>query len=312
MIENLGPGSALHPKSASKIDILLESSLHDAELVSSFHAPRFRQRLAIIQAWGVREGETILDIGCGQGESCLALALEVGPRGHITGIDPAQLDYGHPFTMREAHHHIQKSVLGPRISFFPVDTPSYLAKLDGQRKHFDSVTLCHSLWYFPNDQAVYSLFETLAKARIRRLYLAEWSYEPTCPSQVAHILAAKAQALLYRYKTPSEPGLREQNVRVGVDQQLILKAAHAAGFKVTEERFISSAGDMREGQFEVRFVLGRVFQQRVADACLTENQREEINAAILKLQSEMERLGSTNTATVGSMDVWCPVLELNK
>jgi arsenite methyltransferase len=36
-----------------------------------------------------RRGEQILDVGCGSGAYCRALAPIVGPDGHVTGIDPA-------------------------------------------------------------------------------------------------------------------------------------------------------------------------------------------------------------------------------
>lgn len=37
----------------------------------------------------LQPGETVLDIGCGTGASCLAAAALVGPRGHVTGLDIA-------------------------------------------------------------------------------------------------------------------------------------------------------------------------------------------------------------------------------
>lgn len=73
----------------------------------------------------------ILDVGCGQRESCLALAMQVGPLEHVTGLDPAPAEYSHPFTMQEAHEYIQKSTLRRRISFHHGDGPFSLDTLDG-------------------------------------------------------------------------------------------------------------------------------------------------------------------------------------
>lgn len=42
---------------------------------------------AVLAAAGAAPGETVLDIGCGSGESALDLARAVGPQGHVTGID---------------------------------------------------------------------------------------------------------------------------------------------------------------------------------------------------------------------------------
>lgn len=295
----------------AQLETLLDCSLHKPGLVTKFHAPRFRQRLALVDSWGVREGERVLDIGCGQGESCLVLALKVGDSGYVTAIDPAQQEYGNPFTMREAHEHIRKSALGPRISYYPFDAPSYFATLDTPASSFiDSVVMCHSLWYFQDETVVRSLFSTLAKAKIQRIYLAEWSYQPSSDTQLPHILAAKAQKLLYRYKTPKKPALQEQNVRAGVDQSIILSAARDAGYSKERHWIEHQADDMLEGQFEVDYVLGPGFEQRVRDAKLSENHQAEIDKIVQQLQTELERVKAEDMASVRAMDVWCAVLEL--
>jgi ubiquinone/menaquinone biosynthesis C-methylase UbiE len=305
------PSSEDTKKREAQLETLLACSLHKPGLVTKFHAPRFRQRLALVDSWGVREGERVLDIGCGQGESCLVLALKVGDSGHVTAIDPAQQEYGNPFTMREAHEHIRKSVLGPRISYHPVDAPSYFATLDAPAGSFiDSAVMCHSLWYFQDESVARSLFSTLAKAKIQRIYLAEWSYQPSSDTQLAHILAAKVQALLYRYKTPSEPALQEQNVRAGVDQRSILSAARDAGYTKERHWIEHQADDMLEGQFEVDYVLGPRFEQRVADAKLSGDQHAEIDKTVQQLQTELERVKAEDMASVRAMDVWCAVFEL--
>jgi len=51
-------------------------------------------RLALISNWPISEGDSILEIGCGQGDCTAVLAELVGPQGHITAIDPAPLTYG--------------------------------------------------------------------------------------------------------------------------------------------------------------------------------------------------------------------------
>lgn len=296
----------------SQLETLLSCSLHKPSLVTKFHAPRFRQRLGLVESWGVGEGEKMLDIGCGQGESCLVLALKVGDTGHVTALDPAQPEYGDPFTMREAHEHIRRSVLGPRISYHPLDAPSYLATVDAgdSSTMIDSAVLCHSLWYFPDEATARSLFGTLARAGIRRLYLAEWSSQASCDAQLPHILAARAQKLMYQYDTPAVPGLREQNVRGGVDQEIILTAARDAGY-VKEKQWIEpQAEDMMEGHFEVDYVLGPRFEKRVADAQLSEQQKREIDETVRQLRKESERVKAEGKTSMSAMDVWCAVLEL--
>ena len=46
-------------------------------------------RITIADAWQIQPGENILEIGCGQGDLSAVLADQVGPSGHVTGIDIA-------------------------------------------------------------------------------------------------------------------------------------------------------------------------------------------------------------------------------
>ncbi len=299
----------------AQMKTLLASSLHTPALLEKFHIPRFKLRLATIHSWGVQEGNRLLDIGCGQGESSVALAAVVGDSGHITALDTASMDYGHPFTMRAAHEHIQQSVLGPRISFYPLDAQTFFAE---QRRPtdaaLDGAVLCQSLFYFPDEGEVRALFATLRRAGVARIYAAEWSYAASRDAQRAHILATAAQALFYRCKPPQHrPGLlREQNVRAGVDQQAILRAARAAGYKVAREMLVTPGDDMREGEFEVGFVLGPVFAQRVAETELSQGQKDEIGAAIDKVKVELEKPMYAGGTAVKSMDVWCAIFEMEE
>jgi Methylase involved in ubiquinone/menaquinone biosynthesis len=47
-----------------------------------------------LNKWNIPFGSKILEIGCGQGDFTLVAAYMVGDQGHVTGIDPAPLDYG--------------------------------------------------------------------------------------------------------------------------------------------------------------------------------------------------------------------------
>jgi SAM-dependent methyltransferase len=41
----------------------------------------------LVRAAGIRPGERVADLGCGKGAAALLAAAEVGPAGHVTGID---------------------------------------------------------------------------------------------------------------------------------------------------------------------------------------------------------------------------------
>lgn len=56
--------------------------------------PQIQHRLDVLNKWNIPLGSKILEIGCGQGDFTLVAAYIVGDQGHVTGIDPAPLDYG--------------------------------------------------------------------------------------------------------------------------------------------------------------------------------------------------------------------------
>src|SRR5689334_20774249 len=59
---------------------------HKLRLFNAFAAPELRQAIASL---GLKPGMTVLDAGCGTGESLQWLADEVGPSGKVFGIDLA-------------------------------------------------------------------------------------------------------------------------------------------------------------------------------------------------------------------------------
>lgn len=294
------------------MDTLLSCCLHDPAKESLIYIPRFTQRLSLMKAWDIESGQHILDIGCGQGESCLVLAVAVGPSGHVTGIDDARPDYGTPFAVGESQQYIAKSTLGPRITYIRTDTPSLLQSPSPTA--YDAAVLCHSLWYFPTRESILSLFHTLARARIPRLYLAEYSFQASHANQRPHILAAQAQALLAASKSKScDPNgeLSAYNVRAALDEASTLEAARGAGFTVTRQGRITPEEDMLEGHFDARHVKGDMFRKRVKDGKLPAEREAEILALAARVKEEMDELERKGVSTVRAMDSWWAVLELD-
>lgn len=116
-------------------------------------------RLAIAEAWQVKPGEKILEIGCGQGDLSAVLADQVGSSGHVTGIDIASPDYGAPLTLGQAWNHLLAGPLGDRLTVhFNTNLSDDLGPIADQ--HFDRVVLAHSLWYFASANALALLFKT--------------------------------------------------------------------------------------------------------------------------------------------------------
>jgi predicted methyltransferase len=51
-------------------------------------------RLDLVSKWSIAPGARVLELGCGQGDTTLALAEAVGETGHVDAVDPGRLDYG--------------------------------------------------------------------------------------------------------------------------------------------------------------------------------------------------------------------------
>jgi SAM-dependent methyltransferase len=167
---------------------LLQTAIHAPSTKSTIVVPQFKHRIALVESWQVKPGSSVLDIGCGQGESSLVLALAVGPKGHITGIDTAPPDYGGPYTVGEAQDYISRSTLGPRITFKRTNTARLLRdSREQQRPIFDCAVFRHSLCYFPSLADVSSVFRSLSSAGISRLCLADYAFTTSLPEQVPHI-----------------------------------------------------------------------------------------------------------------------------
>jgi ubiquinone/menaquinone biosynthesis C-methylase UbiE len=151
---------------------------------------QLQHRLEIVDTFDIKEGMMVLEIGCGQGDTTVALADAVGKTGKVTGIDIASPDYGAPFTLGQATGRIKKSVLGERIDFhFETDLETFESK-----DLFDIAVLSHSSWYFKRPDDLYRYFKELRKMS-KRVCLAEWDFDYAHKKQRSHFLAASILAL---------------------------------------------------------------------------------------------------------------------
>jgi ubiquinone/menaquinone biosynthesis C-methylase UbiE len=290
---------------STKVDVLLASILHDKDVESKVWVPRFKLRLAITSEWNIGAGKRVLDIGCGQGESSVTLALQLGPTSHITGIDTARPDYGGPYTVAQSHEYIGRTVVGQQINFLRTDAATLFQTLNQPASDvFDGAALCHSLWYFPDQAAVYELFQTLALAGMERVYIAEYAFEASLQAQTPHVLAARAQALFHAYKTPREAGTKTLNVRAAPDKNTVMDAASTAGFTIARQGTITPEADMLEGYFEARYTKGGGFAARVRAENLSKEHEEEILSYGPKIEEAMDRMNKRGVEYVRAMDVW--------
>ena len=72
---------------------------------------QLKHRLSLVEKFALEPGMRILEVGCGQGDTTVALADAVGEEGHVLAVDIADSDYGAPITLEEATSAIAGSLL---------------------------------------------------------------------------------------------------------------------------------------------------------------------------------------------------------
>lgn len=126
---------------------------------------------AMIRGLHLPEGSRGLDAGCGVGLQCLLFAEEVGPAGHVTGLDISRdfLDYGQEM--------VKKAGLSERISFKEGD----VTNLPFDDDTFDWVWSADCVGYAPREPV--SLLKELARVVKPggKVAIAAWSSEKLLP-----------------------------------------------------------------------------------------------------------------------------------
>ncbi|MEW8988050.1 MAG: methyltransferase domain-containing protein [Bacillus sp. (in: firmicutes)] len=91
------------------------SSMATSTLYKEIQKIQTEHRLKLVEFWGIKEGERVLEIGCGQGDTTAVLAYMVGEKGQVHGVDLASPNYGAPITLGDSMKHLQKSQLGKQL-----------------------------------------------------------------------------------------------------------------------------------------------------------------------------------------------------
>ncbi|KAH6702054.1 S-adenosyl-L-methionine-dependent methyltransferase [Leptodontidium sp. MPI-SDFR-AT-0119] len=144
-------------------------------------------RQELIAYWDIQPGSRVLEIGCGQGDTTVALADAVGENGKVVAIDPGSPDYGSPATLAQAQAHILSTPLGPRITFQFISPLLYLSTYTGPA--FDYIVLSHCIYYFATPSSLPTLLASLLP-HTKTLCIAEWSLHASSLNQVPHVLTA--------------------------------------------------------------------------------------------------------------------------
>ncbi|KAJ4289569.1 hypothetical protein N0V90_010898 [Kalmusia sp. IMI 367209] len=275
-------------------------SLHDHANFSIQHSQTLH-RMVLVQHWNIRTGSKVLELGCGQGDCTTVLANAVGEQGRVVAVDPAELDYGDPYTLGQAQHHISQGPLGRRISWVHQSPLDYLSSIPSpsasDSKGFDATVLAHSLWYFSSPSLILSTFRAL-KQHSKRLLLAEWSLVATHPSAQPHVLAALTQAALECRKPKSV-----SNIRTVLGPKRLTELALAAGWQLESETRVQSGEELSDGQWEVYACLSSSFEKEVEEQVSDERERGVVLALRDACEASLEGVQG-GWKGVRGMDIW--------
>ncbi|CBY00126.1 hypothetical protein IAQ61_002679 [Plenodomus lingam] len=281
-------------------------SLHDPSHFSIQHSQTLH-RLKLLQHWKIPTGSKVLELGCGQGDSTTALACALGDQGKVVAVDPAELDYGSPYTLGQAQDHISQGPLGSQITWVQKTPIDYLSSLPSpsttslpshsDSKVFDATVLAHCLWYFSSPSLILSTFRAL-KQHSKRLHLAEWSLVATHPSAQPHVLAALTQAALECRKSESI-----SNVRTVLGPKRLTELALAAGWQLENEVRVQGEEGLLDGQWEVSACLASSFEKEVEEQVGDERERGVVLALRDACEASLDGVQG-GRKEVKVMDVW--------
>ncbi|KAM7221424.1 S-adenosyl-L-methionine-dependent methyltransferase [Rhypophila decipiens] len=273
-------------------------SLHESRHFNVQHSQN-AHRIVLLSHWNIAPGSKVLELGCGQGDATTVLASAVGEQGSIVAVDPADLEYGAPYTLGQAQRHISEGPLGSRISWVRKSPIDYLSSRPPGTP-FEATVLAHSLWYFSSPDLVLETFRAI-KQHSKKLLLAEWSLSSTHPSSQPHVLAALTQAALECRKTESK-----SNVCTALSPKRLTELAVEAGWSLESEKRGQPEKGLLDGQWEVAAVFGEGFEEKVKGNVKDERERGVVLALRDALEASLEFIQG-GAKGVRSMDVWVAV-----
>ncbi|KAH7417686.1 S-adenosyl-L-methionine-dependent methyltransferase [Cadophora sp. MPI-SDFR-AT-0126] len=282
-------------------------------------------RQELIAYWDIQPGSRVLEIGCGQGDTTVALADAVGEEGSVVALDPGSPDYGSPSTLAQAQSHILSSPLGPRITFHFTSPLLYLSTYTGPP--FTTIVLSHCIYYFSSPSDLPTLLSALAP-HTKYLCLAEWSLHASSLAQVPHVQTALLLSLLETKREESSGG----NVRTVLSPKQIADAVlstttttsssnseHHDGsatpsFTLQKQATLPSHPGLQDGFWEVSDLL-RKREKEISSLRLREREGAVNGNEIAALEATYDTIDGmvegleAGVKGVRSMDYWVGVFE---
>ncbi|KAF7900078.1 hypothetical protein EAF00_004414 [Botryotinia globosa] len=235
---------------------------------------QIRHRVELVNFWSIPSGSKVLEIGCGQGDTTLVLAAQVGENGHVDAVDPGDPDYGSPWTLSQAQSQLKSGPLGHRITFHNAFPIPFLESLVSSHtsspsttqdsKPYSHIILSHSTFYFsspslfpqlicyisslslPSPQISNSTPTILTKET--QICIAEWDLSAPSPTQFPHLLAIMLQTVSEGFKKEGEGG--GGNVRCVRSATQMRKVMGEEGWRV-EREIVKGGRGLEDGVWEV-------------------------------------------------------------
>ncbi|KAJ5940554.1 hypothetical protein N7516_000722 [Penicillium verrucosum] len=203
-------------------------------------------------------GSKILEIGCGQGDFTLVAAYMVGDQGHVTGIDPAPLDYGAPMTLGETQDKLKQNPIGDRMTFYQSTLEEFLDSSVSEQV-YDYAMFVHSVWYLPSASALLPMLAAL-RGRTKHLLISEYSLDVRGDiAALPHLLAAISQA---EFNSRDHTLDRDDNVQSIISPPMICAVAQKAGWELQKEDIVESPEGQEDARWEVHRVLSEEYALR--------------------------------------------------
>ncbi|KAG2178523.1 hypothetical protein INT44_001675 [Umbelopsis vinacea] len=246
-----------------------------------------RHRIKLVKEWAIADASSVLEIGCGQGDTTLVLADAVGSEGKVTAIDIAEEDYGSPLTVGQSMQHLKNSALGHRIDYhFNTDITKPEADVYSS---YDVAILSHCSFYFNYPEDLVNIFTSLRKKAKTLCFAEHLAYVPESKDQLPHFLALSIHAQIQ-----ARVGSQSANIRTLFTPDMIRAACEAAGWNIKRE-FQVETPELQDAGWEVSDLL-RIKDQELIDAAKGDKRWLELLRAHLQiLKNARQRVNHCDT-----------------